>query len=228
MREKRKAPGTNVKGAPKDRKSIIEARKEKQKVAKEKRVMKRKREELEKEEEAKSDEEESNGNSDEDKDNDDAMPIFSNLVFEDGSKINRKMDDIKVKKSKGPRDLNGQLRHIEAKKIKLSGLDEDKRKEIENKNNWSRVLALAEGEKVRDDEKMLKKSIKKKKKEKLKSERKWNERKKSVEDGIAERQRKREENIQAKKERNKLKSKKAKLKAGVISKGRKGKRSKKR
>lgn len=212
LREKRKAPGTSVKGAHKDREAALEARKEKQRIQKEKRELKRKREEKEEVEEESSDEELQDEVSD-----DEGNVMFSTVVFKDGDKASADLSELKKKKiRKGPRDILGQLKHIEAKKAKLQDMDAEKRKSIETKTKWSKVLALAEGEKVRDDEKMLKKSLKKQTKQKKKSARIWKEREQTVTDNIAAKQKKREENIALKRERNKLTSKKAKKKAGLI------------
>lgn len=216
LREKRKAPGTSVKGAPKDRKAAVEARQQKKQKAKEKRDLKRKLAEAE----IDSDEDESDEELADEITEDDTT-VFSQVVFQDGGKSSRDFKDVKVKKAKGPRDLLGQLKHIEAKKAKLNSMDNEKRASIENKSQWSRALALAEGEKVRDDEKLLRKALKRQTKDKKKSAKTWNERQETVKKNIADKQKKREENIAAKRERNKLKSKKAKQKAGVIGRGKK-------
>ena len=209
LREKRKAPGTTVKGAPLNREAILEARREKQRIAKEKRLLKRKREE---EEEGDSDTE---GESNDASDEEGSSLVFSQVVFKDGDKATGDLKDIRKKKSnKGPRDILGQLKHIEAKKSKLQSMDAEKRENIETKTKWSRALAQAEGEKIRDDEKMLKKSLKKQTKQKKKSARLWKDRQETVTKSIAEKQKKREDNIALKRERNKLKSKKAKIRAG--------------
>lgn len=208
LREKRKAPGTTVKGAPLNREAILEARREKQKLNKEKQLLKRKREEEEEEED---DDSEESGSEDEAK----SGVMYSQVVFRDGERATADLKDIRKKKStKGPRDILGQLKHIEKKKAKLESMDSEKRQDIEMKTKWSKALALAEGEKVRDDEKMLKKSLKRQTKEKKKSAKTWKERQQTVTKNIAEKQQKREENIALKRERNKLKSKKAKKRAG--------------
>jgi hypothetical protein len=216
MREKRKAPGTAVKGAPKDRKTAVEARQQRKQKEKEKRDLKRKRAEAELDnDDDESDEELA------DEITEDDNTVFSQVVFQDGGKASRDFKNVKVKKSKGPRDLLGQLKHIEAKKAKLESLDSEKRASIETKTKWSRAIALAEGEKVRDDEKLLRKAIKRQTKDKKKSAKTWKERQETVKKNIEDKQKKREENIAAKRERNKLKSKKAKQKAGVIGRGKK-------
>ncbi|KAF5095092.1 hypothetical protein D0Z00_003273 [Geotrichum galactomycetum] len=216
MREKRKAPGTAVKGAPKDRKTAVEARQQRKQKEKEKRVLKRKRAEAELD----NDDDESDKEL-ADEITEDDNTVFTQVVFQDGGKASRDFKNVKVKKTKGPRDLLGQLKHIEAKKAKLESLDSEKRESIETKTKWSRALALAEGEKVRDDEKLLRKAIKRQTKDKKKSAKTWKERQETVTKNIADKQKKREDNIAAKRERNKLKSKKAKQKAGVIGRGRK-------
>ena len=58
------------------------------------------------------------------------------------------------KKKKGPTDAKTQLKMLEAKKEKLEKLkDEDKSKadQAKEKEEWNKVIALATGEKPRDD-----------------------------------------------------------------------------
>lgn len=224
LREKRKAPGTSVNGTKRSREAILEARTEKQRVSKEKKQLKRKREE---EGEGEKDAEVSESEDEELRDNvsdDDGLSgvMYSQVVFKDGDKVTADMSDIRRKKThKGPRDVLGQLKHIEAKKAKLETMDVEKREEVETKTKWSKALALAEGEKVRDDEKMLKKSLKKQTQQKKKSERLWKDRQETVATNIADKQKKREDNIAMKVERNKHKGKKAKIRAGFVGKRRK-------
>ena len=56
-------------------------------------------------------------------------------------------------------------------------------------------MAQAEGIKIKDDEKLLKRALKRKEKKKLKSEIEWKERKQVVKDTVAARAKRREENL---------------------------------
>ncbi|CAI5758033.1 unnamed protein product [Candida verbasci] len=208
LREKRKAVGTKVNGAPKSREQILAERKRKDETKKQ---QKRKHEELEEEEE----EMDSDDDIDEEEDVKDNNILFGNIVFEDGTQMTSDLSKVRnssdKKKLKGPanRDIKAHLQKLEKKKQKLSNLSpSEKAKQLE-KDKWQRVMAQAEGIKLKDDEKLLKKSLKRKEKQKLKSEIEWKERKQFVKDSVAARAKKREENLKARKESKGL-SKKAK------------------
>ena len=51
--------------------------------------------------------------------------------------------------------------------------DSEKAKQIVEKQTWNSLLAKAEGVKLQDDEKLLKKTIKRKEQQKLKSTKEW-------------------------------------------------------
>lgn len=61
---------------------------------------------------------------------------------------------------------------------------------------WQKVQAAASGTKIKDDETLLKKTIKRREKEKSKSSKEWIDRKKETKEKETEKARKREENIQ--------------------------------
>ena len=102
----------------------------------------------------------------------------------------------------------------EAKKAKLETLAQTnplKAAQITEKEQWSKLSHLAEGEKVKDDVKLLKKSLKRKEKEKAKSSHIWNDRQNTIKKDQDQRQKKREENLKARlEERGKGKKKGAK------------------
>ncbi|KAK9470925.1 surfeit locus protein 6-domain-containing protein [Dipodascopsis tothii] len=211
LREQRKAVGTGVPGAPRNREAILEARRAKERHRRDAAAeadavtagastgvssgasTKRAPRAVVKVE----DSEESAAEADE--------LIFSKVQREGG-------DDVAVgatigaaskKRKKGPSDLLGQLKHVEAKKARLATMEKEKRELIEVKDKWKRAIKQAEGEKVRDDEKMLRKSLKKQRKRKKKSERDWKDREENVKKGIKARIHKREANIAARKEAKK-------------------------
>lgn len=100
--------------------------------------------------------------------------MFGAVTFDDGEELNHTLADFKkTRKRKGPTDVMGQLRHVEAKKARLESMDPEKAGKIYEKEMWSRALKQTAGEKVRDDEKLLKKALKRQQGEKRKSEREW-------------------------------------------------------
>lgn len=149
---------------------------------------------------------------------------FGRVAFADGTTLSRDLAYEKdaVDKKRKP-DPKSALLKLEAQKKRLAALDEDKRKEVLEKETWLSARRKAEGEKVRDDEGLLKKAVKRKEKAKKKSEKEWKERTAGVAKGIRERQVKREENLRKRREEKGGKGKKKKAGGGgAKKKGRPG------
>lgn len=210
LREKRKAVGTKVNGAPQSREQILAERKRKEELRKEK----RKHAELEEEDEEESDSDNSDGEDDEQETKADVL--FGNIVFQDGSQVTSDLTKLRntaeKKKQKGPanNDIKAHLNKIEKKKEKLAQLSTEEQAKIQEKEKWQRMMLQAEGIKVKDDEKLLKKALKRKEKKKLKSEIEWKDRKQVVKDTVAARAKRREENLKARREQKGKKAKKGK------------------
>lgn len=99
---------------------------------------------------------------------------FGRVIFDDGQQLDHTLQGFeREKKSRGPIDVLGQLKHVEAKKRRIENMPEEKREIIKEKDKWAKALKQATGEKVRDDEKLLKKSLKRQEKTKKKSGREW-------------------------------------------------------
>ncbi|KAI8359729.1 surfeit locus protein 6-domain-containing protein [Mortierella sp. GBAus27b] len=104
------------------------------------------------------------------------------------------------KKKKGPTDIHGQLKMAEAQKEKFAALqaaDPEKANALKEKDTWKKALQLAQGEKVKDDIKLLKKTVKRDEAYKKKSAKEWSERKTTIKKTKDQKQKKREENIKA-------------------------------
>lgn len=127
---------------------------------------------------------------------------FGRVAFADGTQMSHDLSYTKDKsgKKKGPMDPKGALAKLEAQKKRLAELDEGKRKEVLEKETWLAARRKAEGEKVHNDESLLKKAVKRKDKAKKKSEKEWTERVQGVQKAQKQRQQKREENIRKRKE----------------------------
>ncbi|KAK2610415.1 hypothetical protein N8I77_003846 [Diaporthe amygdali] len=127
---------------------------------------------------------------------------FGRVAFADGTQMSHDLSYMKDKsgKKKGPMDPKGALAKLEAQKKRLAALDDSKRKDVLEKETWLAARKKAEGEKVHNDESLLKKAVKRKDKAKKKSEKEWNDRIQGVQHAQKQRQQKREENIRKRKE----------------------------
>ena len=227
MKEKRRAPGTQVSGALSSREAILAQRKRKQ-------DLKRKRAEQEpaKNEELSGDE----SNSDSDADDEPDQPtkksrsgpaeedltkavMFQNIEFDDGARATSDLQRVrKARDKKGPskNDIKAHLNATEAKRAKLEAKDELVQIQHKEKEKWQRAMLQAEGEKLRDDEKLLRKALKRKEAQKRKSATEWRERKEAVATAISDRQKRREENLQIRKDnKGKKRNQREKMKRGI-------------
>ncbi|CAD0028895.1 unnamed protein product [Aureobasidium pullulans] len=118
------------------------------------------------------------------------------------------------KKKKGPSDVKTALAAAEKKAQRLAGMDEEKRKEIEEKDMWLNAKKRAHGERVKDDQSLLKKTLKRKTDQKTKSATQWNERLDNVKKGKEMKDKKRTENLN--KRRDEKGSKKGGKRAAAV------------
>ncbi|XP_050297191.1 surfeit locus protein 6 homolog [Anthonomus grandis grandis] len=146
-------------------------------------------------------------------------PVFNSenkLVF---SKIDfANLGKKKVKKQeKDPEKL---LNKLKEQKSKLEQLEQSgethKVLEIKEKTAWKNALAKAEGQKVKDDPILLKKSVDKKEQKIRSSKKKWEARIQGVQKSKDEKQKKRKENIDKRKKDKKVKKLKGAAKRGKI------------
>lgn len=127
---------------------------------------------------------------------------YGRVVWGDGGRVSA--DGLRVEESgkrKGPADLRTVLEVAERKRARLEGMEEGRRRDVEEKEAWLNAKKKVHGERVRDDTSLLKRTLKRKEQQKRKSEREWGERIKGVEKGIEMRQKKREENLKKRKEK---------------------------
>ncbi|KAI3627130.1 hypothetical protein CBS14141_001131 [Malassezia furfur] len=109
-----------------------------------------------------------------------------------------------------PNDPKAALAMLEARKRKEEsrvqkqverGQDEDQvREAAEEAERWNKAIAAAEGVRIRDNEHLLKQTLKRREKSKAKSTKAWNDRRRAEQEAQAAKQKKRMENIAARKE----------------------------
>lgn len=220
MKEKRRAPGTKIKGAPSSRDAILAERKRKLDSKKQK-----------KEAQQQQQQQDESGDSDSEDDDSDVevQPkkksktdvdanniIFQNIEFDDGNKVTSNLQHLrKGPRRKGPakNDIRAHLKLVEAKKAKLESKDEMDQINAKEKEKWQRAMLQAEGIKLKDDEKLLRKALKRKEAKKRRSTVEWKDRQQAVKNSKAEKQKRREENLQIRKDNKGVKrSKQQKMK----------------
>ncbi|CCF57390.1 hypothetical protein KAFR_0C03990 [Kazachstania africana CBS 2517] len=222
LRAKRKAPGSNVQGAPLSRDAILKERKRKEELKKQK----KQQDEDEDEESDSSDDDDasdvddeirSNKKSAKDEVNADNV-MFQNIVFDDGAKLTSNLRNIRKnpnQKKKGPskNDIKAHLKLLETKQKKIESKDELEQIKLKEKDKWQRAMLQAEGVKLKDDEKLLRKALKRKESKKRKSAVEWSERQRTVQQSKMEKAKRREENLKIRKENKGVKrSKQQKMK----------------
>lgn len=87
------------------------------------------------------------------------------------------------------------LAHLEKHNSKLSQLPEEKRKAALERDLWAKAEARAAGTKIADEEKVLKKAVRREEKRKAKSGKAWNERKEQLDKAQAAKVAKRNDNL---------------------------------
>lgn len=133
---------------------------------------------------------------------------FGRIAFPDGHHASAQLSTIlPTKAAKGPQDPFTALQGAQNKKNRLSGLDQEKRADITEKDMWLHAHKHALGERVRDDTSLLKKTLKRKESVKRKSEKAWTERIEGVEKAKAGKQRRREENLKKRRDEKAAKGK---------------------
>lgn len=152
-------------------------------------------------------------------------PIFNkdgNLVFSKFDFVTSKADQevSGKKKAAGNKDYKKLLKRVEKNKQKMEKLkvsDSAKAQKLEEKEKWKKVIDKAKGVKVKDDEKLLKKSLKRKEKKKEKSSKEWGKRKDMEKQKLNQKIKKRNDNLKKRKDaRIKKKVNKAKKKGRII------------
>ena len=233
MRNKRKAPGTNVEGAPISREAILLQRKHKLELKQQRKLQQLENSESDTDDENDLDVEsgpitkkmKKNNKGENDDVNADGV-IYQSIMFNDGVRTTSDLQRLRKynqNKKKGPskHDYKAQLKILEQRKQKLQSKDELEQIKAIEKNKWQKAMLQAEGVKLKDDEKLIKKAIKRKEAKKRKSAIEWNERKRAVEANKQERVKRREENLKIRKENKGVKrSKQQKMKRkfkGIIT-----------
>ncbi|KAL8928469.1 MAG: hypothetical protein Q9208_001703 [Pyrenodesmia sp. 3 TL-2023] len=135
---------------------------------------------------------------------------FGRIAFADGQQASSQLSSLldPKHKVKGPQDPLTALRAAQNKQSRISGLDENKREDIAEKDMWLNARKRAHGERIRDDTSLLKKTLKRKDKQKKKSEKEWGERLEGVRKAGEVKQKKREDNLAKRREEKGKKGKK--------------------
>ncbi|KAF2115488.1 surfeit locus protein 6-domain-containing protein [Lophiotrema nucula] len=138
---------------------------------------------------------------------------FGRVAWKDGQQLESNLGGfLENKKRKGASDPKTALEAAKKKKARISGLDEAKRNDIEEKDAWLNAKKRAQGERVHDDEALLKKTVKRSEKAKAKSKQEWKDRITGIEKGQEAKQKRREANLKKRREEKGNKGKKKQVK----------------
>jgi len=133
---------------------------------------------------------------------------FGRITFSNGQQMTPSLDAlVDTHKKKGPQDPLTALQAADKRAERIAALNPTKKADIEEKDVWLNAKKRAHGERIRDDSPLLKKTLKRKEKAKKKSEKEWGERIEGVQKGQAMRQKKREENLQKRRDEKGVKGK---------------------
>lgn len=154
-------------------------------------------------------------------DNISAQSAGKKVVNEKGEVVFSKFDFMernkKAKHGGKAREYKKLLAKAENRKKKLEelkGKDAGKAREVQEKQAWKSALEKAEGMKVKDDPKLLKKSLKRQEKQKEKSKMQWKDRKEQQQKQIEEKQKMRQKHLKERAESKKKKGKGKKHRPG--------------
>jgi Surfeit locus protein 6/60S ribosome biogenesis protein Rrp14 len=121
---------------------------------------------------------------------------FGRVAFGDGTQADSSLSSLlDPPKRKGPSDANTALQAAQNRASRLSGLDEAKRADIQQKDMWLNAKKKAHGERVKDDTSLLKKALKRQEDSKKKSEKEWQGRIEGVSKSQEMKQKRREQNL---------------------------------
>lgn len=148
---------------------------------------------------------------------------FGRVAFGDGAQLSHDLSYVlNSGKRKGPSDPKTALLKVQNQKKRLEELDDEKKKDIAEKEAWLTARRRAQGEKIHDDESMLKRAVKRKEVAKKKSEKAWSERSQGVQKAQKDKQKKREENLRKRREEKNAPKGKKKKKAAAAGKKKAG------
>ena len=137
---------------------------------------------------------------------------FGRVDFGKGQRASSSLSEILKPggRQKGPSDPTTALIAAENRQSRLSGFDPAKQADIAEKDSWLNARKRAQGERMRDDTSLLKKTLKRKQKQKKKSEKEWGDRTEGIRKGQEMRQKKRESNLAKRRDEKGGKRKKVK------------------
>ena len=119
-------------------------------------------------------------------------------------------------KKKSLKGLLTKAKRQDDKIAKLEKVDDEAASKLKEKKMWKSALEKAEGNKVKDNTKLLEKAVKQKNKTRVKHAKEWAERKQTVENHLAKKQHKRQKNLDERKQKKKDKKTKLLKKKGRI------------
>lgn len=130
---------------------------------------------------------------------------FNKLAFakEEGLKERKSKVSKKLCLPKDPKQAMIVMEKRKAVSNQISESDPSKGGELEEKNSWAKAIYKAKGVAIRDDARLLKKALTKKKAQKSRGKLFWEEKQQKVVEEMQAKQTKRRDNLQARRDANK-------------------------
>lgn len=148
------------------------------------------------------------------KDEESGRLVFSKFDFTTPQSVQPFSSTSTGKKKKDYRKLLAKAEAAQKKLEEIKEKDEQKGEELQEKLQWQRAVEKAKGNKLKDDPKLLKKTVKRIEKKKEKSRKQWSKRQKVEEQSKEKRQERRTKNIKARTEQIKAKKMKKRRRPG--------------
>ena len=146
---------------------------------------------------------------------DSGLVIFSKFDFTSSAHKEVQLAERKsMSKKKGYKKLLAKAEAAQRKLEELKKTDEKRGEELAKKLMWQKAMDMARGTKIKDNPKLLKKTVKKIEKRKKKTSKEWEERKNMEREAMEKRQAKRKANIEERKEQIRSKKIKRRMKKG--------------
>lgn len=202
MRKQRKAHGSGIDGAPASREAILEERRKREEARRERKKLEKQARKESKLEITKVEDEPSSIDSEVDDGSDDEVDgalAYGKVSLGTGELLDGS-GQVRLPKNRKQLHPKSALQAAMAKKARIEAMSDEKKEKIAESDTWHKALLQADGQNIKDDVSLLKKSVKRSEAVKKKSEKAWKERLSTIAKSKALKQKNREQNLKDRKD----------------------------